>query len=55
MRGLWLTTDRLSHVVFFFFSLPFLILIKDQVQDKHCQPTLQLKERGPLRDVSNDF
>ena len=45
MRRLWLTTERLSHSFF----PPFLILIKVLVQDKQCLPTLQFKQRGPLR------
>lgn len=45
MRRLWLTTERLRH----FFFPPFLILIKVLVQDKQCLPTLQFKQRGPLR------
>lgn len=49
MRRLWLTTERLSH--FFFFSPPSSIPHFNQgpVQDKQCLPTLQFKQRGPLR------
>ncbi len=32
-----------------FFPPPFLILIKGPLQDKQCLPTLQFKQRGPLR------
>lgn len=35
--------------LFSFFFPPFLILIKGPVQDKQCLPTLQFKQRGPLR------